>query len=378
MTRSGIKDIRIEGGKLIKVLCDGTEEVVGDITGRDTPVDVPDPDEGEPPASDNACYKANGVWNVISDFADTLIQVLANNSNPLAAYQEFQSAYAGLDEDNWQLWSFLNDHWGDDVGNAWTANKSALKNDFICTMANRFDKTPRLSDAELSYIKVYDFDSTSGSLDGFLTDVLKVPEAAYYKRVAAMYAETELGDCPCGVLIPPPAADYNWAKVLDFVINDFSPEIVSIISEPEGLQGSYVPGNGYRDVFTSKANGGWRRLRINIAMGAIRDITSIDLHYDFVRGTLSEATPGSPLSNINLNLFSGGSVLRFTNTPSSGVFRWEGLLQNSSDFQVNCTCGYIETANDPVDPGGEVRYAKIIVRGLGTVPDGLTSLPDEA
>ncbi len=191
-------------------------------------------------------------------------------------------------------------------------------------------------------------------------------------------------DCGCsqivsgatGVPAIPPGSDYDWAKVLDFKLNDFAPEIVNIISEPEGLQGVYSPANGYSDVYTSKATGGWRRLRINIAMGASRNITSLDLHYEFERGVLSENAPGSPLSNINLNYYADGAIQKFTHTPQGGVFRWEGL-RNVSDFEVNATCGYVETANEPVDPGGDVTYKKLIIRGLGTVPDGLASLPDE-
>lgn len=199
-----------------------------------------------------------------------------------------------------------------------------------------------------------------------------------------MYEQRENLDCGCsqlmagstGIPAVPPSSDYDWAKVLDFALNDFSPEIISIISEPEGLQGAYAP-SGYSDVYTSSPWGGWRRLRINITMGDSRNISSLDLHYLFDRGVLSENSPGSPLSNINLNFFFDGAIQKFTNTPASGVFRWEGL-RNVSDIQVNSTCGYIETANEPVDPGGDVTYKKLIIRGLGTVPNGLASLPDEA
>lgn len=191
-------------------------------------------------------------------------------------------------------------------------------------------------------------------------------------------------DCGCGGLVAgqtgvptkPSGADYTWSKVLDFVADDHMPEIVTIISEPEGLQGVYVPEYGYRDVWTSAAGGDWRRLRINVDMAQSVYITSIDVHGEYTRGLLRENSPGSPLSNINQNIYFGGSVQRFTNTPETGVLRWTGLAQ-VDQFQVNVTIGYDEVDGGSGDPGGSARFTKIVIRGLGTVPAALSSLPDE-
>lgn len=199
-----------------------------------------------------------------------------------------------------------------------------------------------------------------------------------------VWQQSENVDCGCqqivsgqtGVPAIPPGSDYDWAKVIDYVQDDHSPEIASIIGEPEGLQGAYVPEVGYGDVYVSKASGGWRRLRVHHTLSEASSITSIDLHYEFERGVLSESTPGSPLSNINLNLYLSGAVQAFTNTPASGVFRWSGL-KDMIEFDLNCTAGYIETASTATDPGGSVTFTRVVVRGLGTPPSNLASLPDE-
>lgn len=328
-----------------------------------------------------AFYGLNDTWhslgNTFSDWFDKVIPretlkyaltaLLPEVMLPIVSVSEAIQALLGLSEDEINA-----------LGNETFENyREAL----ICELSSVLTTAEALTSEEL--VAVADRFARRSLIDArVFLNVTKSWDFLAFRNY--LWNTSEDVDCGCsqivssqtGVPTLPPGADYDWSKVIDFVVNDYSPEIVTIISEPEGLQGVYVPEYGYRDVWTSAAGGDWRRLRLNVDMAQGVYVTSIDVHGEFERGLLRENTPGSPLSNINQNIYFGGSVQRFTNTPSTGVLRWNGLAQ-IDQFQANTTIGYDEVDGGSGDPGGLARFTKIVIRGLGTVPSGLAALPDE-
>jgi len=264
----------------------------------ENPPDVPPTPPIVEPSNDVSCQKAMGVWQVISDFAIALMDEGNYGFIPTAMHH-FNSNYPSLDEDNWQLYKFIWNREYQDFSAAWDSNKSQLSRDFICDMANRFDKNPRLSDTELAQVLDYDFDSDSGSLDGFLTDVLGVPEKAYYKRVAAQFADGAIGDCPCGGLDPftePTTPDGAlWVCKLNFTDTGQPNPPGDNISTPDVWRPGGA-GGGYFDVVSNTVKsdstgllGGGNAVGLAIATpqwtGGLRPILRVAVH-------ITEAVPG--------------------------------------------------------------------------------------
>lgn len=164
-----------------------------------------------PETQTNACYKANGVWQVIEDFTDAMIASFSGLSlTPLNSTRKFFTDYgANLKSKNWRVLEFLGNHYTDDpdINEDWEAHKAGLKSAFICAAQDAFAKFPLLTDSDFAWFMAYDFDSPSALLDDFLTDLLEVPENAAWAEAASYHVFAQEGVCDCVGSEPAPDPD---------------------------------------------------------------------------------------------------------------------------------------------------------------------------
>lgn len=195
-----VKDLRYQDGKLQMLKGNSWSDVPGEPAST-LPPSLPPTSEETPPTQTIACYKANGVWEVMKAFTDALIlSVTGANLTPLHPYQSFQNEYGvGLKADNFKLWEFMADHFTDDpdVGVAWGEHEETIKADFICAAQDAFSKFPILTDDDYDWIAAYDFDSPSAVLDDFMTAMLSVPETAAWAEAAGYHVFSMIGECNC-------------------------------------------------------------------------------------------------------------------------------------------------------------------------------------
>ena len=209
-----IKDLRWEGGKLQMLKGNAWSDVPGSPS-TSLPPNLPPVDEEAEPTQSIACYKANGVWEVLKAFTDALVlSITGTNLTPLHPYQSFQNEYGiGLKADNFKLWEFMAEHYTDDpdVVTDWVEHEEAVKADFICLAQDAFSKFPLLSDDDYEWLAAYDFDSPSAVLDDFMTSALSVPEIAAWAEAASFHVFSQVGECDCAGSepVPPPQTEPN-------------------------------------------------------------------------------------------------------------------------------------------------------------------------
>lgn len=171
------------------------------ITPPDTvPPNLPPENPDIPVTQTLACFKANGVWEILKD----AMQAVVDTDNPTALrsiYAILQKDAAYVDWDNWKLFQFAGSYsalydW-DTVKADWQTHQAALQADFVCYFQDQFNKTQTLSDDEYEEAMVYDFDSPSANLDDFLTDFITTIEKKAYQESAAYFVQGSLGICDC-------------------------------------------------------------------------------------------------------------------------------------------------------------------------------------
>lgn len=163
---------------------------------------IPTAPDDEVPVSDNACYKANGVWLLIEKTYEAFTDVTAeaNILGSLYTYPEFQLNHPEIDEDNDNLMVALTAYAsGIDPGaiGVWNDGKDAFRGEFVCQMQFKFSKSSILTDADLDFVKNYEFATGDAVLDDVLEKVISIPESKQFKQYANNGVKAQAGNCDC-------------------------------------------------------------------------------------------------------------------------------------------------------------------------------------
>ena len=211
--------------------------------------DLPPLDPDEVPSAGVACFKANGLWVLLKRFTDAAISVITDVGNFDSSYAEMGRNFPDLKMNNWtaiQFFSKWNDSDAPALVDAWEEHEEAIKEAFLCSLQDKFDKHGRLSDGEYTFAVNHDFDSPSGVLDDFLTDLMEVIEKKQMQEHAAYYAKMEQGECDCvgdSPTPPPPDVPEGFTKILWVgAPSHFAPESPESHPTPQVIFDANFPG----------------------------------------------------------------------------------------------------------------------------------------
>jgi hypothetical protein len=177
------------------------------IGGGSTPT-LPPVNPDLPVTQDLACYKANGVWDVLNQFAEAMFNITWVGNLFLYSYAEFGRAYPHLKANNLSHLNFWRQHADDDKSDMqddWNLYKDEIKAAMICFLSNIFEKSQYLTTPDLAALKTdWAFETESEALNDWLLDLLFVPENTMYQEYAAYYADNQMGECDCAGSEPTP------------------------------------------------------------------------------------------------------------------------------------------------------------------------------
>lgn len=358
----------------------------------DQTIPAPDPNNPTPNSSDNACYKANGIWNYISRAFDVLTFYANASTFADDNYYDFQRHAADVDADNAKLFKFFID-WTDgiltegihpDTMLHWESNLSFIRQDFICLAQNAFSKGDRLTNDDYATMLEIadDLDTGNNQLNDLLYDVVKVVERKAYDLAAYNAVQAQIGTCNCGNTgntLPDEEAD--WVHVFDFTTNSnlgFTPyprgieagNMTAPTPSADGLRATVTDYSSSpvvrRGVYVHKALIGGdsttRIISVQAEYGGVVDSTEsnvpvgergLQVAFTEAGGTHLEAQGG----NGGVNIPSGSSLLAY-----SPYLRVAAGNYLKVYFQV----GQRNTSDTSVDGDGYLR--KLTVKGKGTNP----------
>jgi hypothetical protein len=232
----------------------GTGGTGGVPIGGGSPVPPSDPDA--PETTDNACFKANGAWTAIENFIEATFPIIDDYFNaipilgPTTSYIKFQRTHPEIDEDNANTLAYfvLATGMGVDgirgvlgsggVINHWNEHRDSIRDDFICAMQDKFDKTDRLSDKDYKAVNDYEFQVpssplsfTQANLKTLLAGAVNSLEKAYFQKLAYAAVTTQIGTCNCSGASPTNPDDYTEPTTPGYWL---SPVVMEVSGSSDG------------------------------------------------------------------------------------------------------------------------------------------------